>query len=266
MPRTVLYDLSVMPTTFDFACTAVMAKTLGYEEIRFVVDKPMTAWKYPMKVGWKRWANILVPLCELADLSFSVGGKVEGDVLGYTTGNVEEMFKKMGRISKLRSVIPFVPMGYVTITMRQSFRNEWRNSSQDWVRVAEWLKSRGEEVYVFEECEDSPIAIEQRMAVYCNAKMNLAVGNGPMVLCWLSEAPYLTFQLPKGPEKEYNQLVEQWNRMGFPIESQLSFRGERQEIVWGPDDFDTVTSKYKKYFPKAVDLTAHNKEAQTAAR
>ncbi len=263
MARTVLYDLSVMPTTFDFACTAVMAKTLGYEEIRFVVDRPMTAWKYPAKMGWRRWANIVVPICELADLSFSVGSKVEGDVLGYTTGNVEALFKLKGRIAKLHSVMPFDHSGYVTITMRQSFRNSWRNSSPDWIKVADWLKEKGEEVFIFEECEDEPIAVERRMAVYCNAKMNLAVGNGPMVLCWLSEAPYLTFQLPKGPEKEYQLLVEQWKRMGFPIGSQLSFKNAQQEIVWGPDDFETVTSCYRKYFPR---LTPLNKEAQTAAR
>src|SRR5207249_1092139 len=180
-----------MPTTFDFACTAVMAKTLGYQDIRFVVDKPMTEWKYPAKIGWRRWANILVPLCELADLSFSVGSAVEGDTLGYTTGQVEALFRKTGRIAKLRSVLNMTHRDYITITLRQSFRSEWRNSSPDWLKVAEWLKSEGEEVYILEEAEEVPISIERRMAIYANAKMNLAVGNGPMVLCWLSEAPYL---------------------------------------------------------------------------
>lgn len=260
MPKTVLYDLSVMPTTFDFACTAVMAKTMGYEEIRFVVDRPMTAWKYPAKIGWRRWANILVPICELADLSFSVGREIPGDVLGYTTGQIEELFKRTKRIAKLRSVVPLDISGYITITLRQSFRNEWRNSSPDWLKVAEWLKSEGEEVYILEESEEVPIPIEKRMAIYCNAKMNLAVGNGPMVLCWLSEAPYLTFQLPKGPEREYNALVEQWNKMGFPVGSQLSFRNERQEIVWDTDDYEVVKSYCKKHlFDKNLKKGAHSR-------
>src|SRR5258706_15576364 len=250
MPRTVLYDLSVMPTTFDFACTAVMAKTLGYEEIRFVVDKPMTEWKYPAKIGWRRLANILVPLCELADLSFSVGREIPGDTLGYTTGNVEEIFKRTGNITKLRPVELPDKSGYITIPLRQSFRNAWRNSSPDWLKVAEWLKSEGAEAYILEESEEVPIAIEKLMGIYCNAQMNLAVGNGPMVLCWLSEAPYLTFQLPKreGREKKYDDLVAQWDRIGFPVGSQLSFRNDKQLIVWGPDDFDLVTSEYEKMF------------------
>jgi hypothetical protein len=52
--------------------------------------------------------------------------------------------------------------------------------------------------------------------------------------------------MPKGPEKEYQQLVEQWTRLGFPVGSQLSFRNERQEIVWGPDDADLIIEKYEK--------------------
>jgi hypothetical protein len=245
--KIVLYDLSVMPTTFDFACTAVMAKTLGYEEIRFVIDKPMTEWKYPAKIGWRRWANILVPICDLADLSFSVGREIQGDVLGYSTGEVERLYQKTQRITKLRSIVPIEKSGYITITLRQSFRNEWRNSSPDWLKVAEWLKSEGEEVYLLEESEELPLPIERRMAIYSQAKMNLSVGNGPMVLCWLSEAPYLSFQLPKGPEKEYNALIAQWDRMGFPVGSQLSFRNERQEIVWDTDDYEVVKTYCKKH-------------------
>jgi hypothetical protein len=236
-----------MPTTYDFAVFAVLAKTLNYAEIRFVVG--MTDWKYPADIGWKRWANICIPICKLAGLPFSVGGPLEGDVLGYGTGAIETLYQKTKRIKKLQPTFTYPKSGYVTITMRESFRNKWRDSNrEEWAKVGEWLARRGEEVVVLEECERQPLCVEERMAIYANAKMNLAVGNGPMVLCWLSEAPYLSFQLPKGPEKEYGQLVEQWTRLGFPVGSQLSFKNEKQEIVWGPDDFETVTTHYKKMF------------------
>lgn len=251
--KTVLYDLAQMPTTFDFACTAVMAKTLGYDEIRFIVG--MTEWKYPAEIGWRRWANICIPMCRLAGLSFSVGAKLEigGDILGYTTGDVEAMYKRVGKIEKLKSVTQFSSSGYVTITMRESFRNTWRNSDRvAWAQIGEWLAKQGYEVIVLEECEFQPMALEKRMAIYQNAAMNLAVGNGPMVLCWLSEAPYLSFQLPKreGREKEYDALVEQWNRMKFPVGSQLSFRNSMQEIVWGADDYATVTAHFERIMVK----------------
>jgi hypothetical protein len=236
-----------MPTTYDFAVYAVMAKTLKYAEIRFVLG--MTEWKYPAEIGWRRWANICIPICKIAGIPFSAGGMMPGDALGYATGHIEHLYQKTKRISKLQSLYDYPKKGYVTITMRESFRNKWRDSNRkEWARFAEYLAKRGEELIVLEECENQPLAVEERMAIYSNAKMNLAVGNGPMVLCWLSEAPYLSFQLPKplGHEKEYDQLVEQWNRMGFPVGSQLSFRNSMQEIVWGPDDFDLIKEKYEK--------------------
>lgn len=235
-----------MPTTYDFAVFAVVAKTMMSAEIRFI-SLGMADWKYPPEIGWKRWANICIPICKLAEIPFSVGDEMEGDVFGYGTGTVENLYKKFGRISKLKPVYESPDSGYVTITMRESFRNKWRDSNRpEWAKVGEYLAKRGEKVLVLEECENQPLPVEERMAIYANAKMNLAVGNGPMVLCWLSEAPYLTFQLPHGPEKEYNALVQQWTNLGFPVGSQLSFRNPMQEIVWGPDDADLIIRKYEE--------------------
>lgn len=248
MPKVAVYDLGTMPTTFDFAVYAVMAKTLEYDSIHFALSG-MANWKYPAEIGWRRWANICIPLCKLAGIKFTVGAKndVLGDVLGYATGHIEQLYKKTGRIEKLKPVYEHPKKGYVTVTMRESFRNKWRDSNRkEWAKVGEYLMRRGEEVMILEECEMQPLALEERLAVYSNAKMNLAVGNGPMVLCWLSEAPYLTFQLPRGPEEDRRNLIEQWSRLKFPIGSQLSFRNSMQEIVWGPDDFDVIKERYEK--------------------
>ena len=251
-----------MPTTFDFAVYAVIAKTLGYDSIHFATTG-MASWKYPPEIGWRRWANICIPLCKLAGLSFTVGPKIEGDVLAYHSGAVEKVYKTKGHIEKLKPLQEHPKKGYVTITMRESFRNAWRNSNrEEWAEVAEYLMRRGEEVMVLEECENQPLAVEERLAIYCNAKMNLAVGNGPMVLCWLSEAPYLTFQLPRGKEeKDYQALVQQWQNMKFPIGSQLSFKNDKQEIVWGPDDAELIIQKYESL----VGNTADSTDAQAVA-
>lgn len=240
------YDLARMPTTFDFAVTAVLARTLGYDGIHFDVTG-MASWKYPAEIGWRRWANILVPLCTLAGLRMSAGVGIEGEPLGYATGDVEALFRKSGRIEKLAAREVPDRTGYVTITMRDSFRNAWRNSNrQSWEHVRVLLEKSGKDVIVLEDAEDAPMPVGQRLALYEGAKMNLAVGNGPMVLCWLSEAPYLSFQLPRprGFEREHAELVAQWDRMGFPVGSQLSFRNARQEIVWGPDDADLILERF----------------------
>jgi hypothetical protein len=235
-----------MPTTFDFAVTAVLARTLGFDGVHFDV-RGMASWKYPAEIGWRRWANILVPLCSLAGLRMSAGAGMKGEALGYATGDVETLYRKLGRVSKLAAREAPDRSGYVTITMRDSFRNAWRNSNRrEWERVREVLIARGEDVIVLEDAEDAPMPVGQRLALYEGAKMNLAVGNGPMVLCWLSEAPYLSFQLPepRGHERELAELVSQWDRMGFPVGSQLSFRNARQEIVWGPDDADLILERF----------------------
>lgn len=244
-----------MPTTFDFAVYAVVAKTLDYDSVHFATTS-MARWKYPQEIGWRRWANICIPLCKLAGLSFTVGPAVEGDVLAYGTGAVEKVYRAKGKIHKLKAPYKYQRSGYITITMRESFRNKWRDSNRaEWAKVGEYLVKKGEEVIVLEECENQPLALEERLAIYESAKMNLAVGNGPMVLCWLSEAPYLTFQLPRGPEKDHQALVEQWSRLRFPIGSQLSFRNKMQEIVWGPDDADLIIQKYEQ-------LIGHSANAQ----
>lgn len=244
-PKLALYDLGRMPTTYDFAVFAVAAKTLQYAEIRFIVG--MTEWKYPADIGWRRWANICLPICKLADIPFSVGNHLLGDELGYGTGVIESIYRKTGKISKLQSVFDYEDSGYVTITMRESFRNKWRDSNRpEWAKVGEYLAKRGEKVLVLEECERSPMMVEERMAIYAKAKMNLAVGNGPMVLCWLSDAPYLSFQLPEHDLKELESLKAQWGRLGFPVGSQLSFKTPMQEIVWGPDNADLIIRKYEE--------------------
>src|SRR3990167_1776430 len=165
-----------MPTTYDFAVFAVMAKTLLYAEVRFVVG--MTNWKYPAEIGWRRWANICIPICKLAGLPFSVGGPLPGDVLGYATGHIEHLYQKTKRISKLKPQYEYPRKGYVTITMRESFRNKWRDSKRaEWAKVGEYLAKRGEEVIVLEECEMQPLAVEERLAIFSNAKMNFAFVN-----------------------------------------------------------------------------------------
>jgi hypothetical protein len=243
-----LYDLSKNPTTYDFTVFAVVAKTLGYEEVRFLANDigHYTARKYPPSIAWRRWANVCVPICGLAGLRFHVHTVREGDEFGYHTGAIVAVHQKTGKISKLQAIK--TPLsGHVTITMRRSNIHQWRDSNiEAWKKTKEWLEARGETVIVLEDCEFAPLFVEQRMALYGSAKMNLSVGNGPMVLCWLSEAPYLSFQLPHGTKEEEENLAAQWKRLGFPVGSQLAFRNPRQEIVWGPDDFDLIKEKYEQ--------------------
>jgi hypothetical protein len=165
-------------------------------------------------------------------------------------------FKQTGRIEKLKPTVKTNKTGYVTITLRESFRNKFRNSNVEaWKKAQKYFESHNIDVVVFPECEDSPINLEHRMALYCGADMNLGVANGPMALCLFSEAPYISLNPcpdPKGEDVQYDQvklLVSQ----GFPPGSQFAFRNSRQVLVYEPDEYENIIRAYESMNEKALE-------------
>lgn len=243
-----IYDLTKMPTTFDFAAWCVIAKTAGCDHVHFIADGPIASKKYPKDIAWRRWANICLPMCKLAGMEFSVGGHEEGREFTYAYGHVEQVYKHIGRIAKLQSVYDHGDSGYITITLRESFRNTYRNSNKEaWNRFAEYLKKRGKRVMVLHDCESAPLNLEYRMALYCGAEMNLGASNGPMALCHFSDAPYITLNMaPKRPEGERGYDLEKlMTSGGFPFGSQFSFRNADQILVWKPDTYENIVEAYE---------------------
>jgi hypothetical protein len=251
MKKRAIYDLCREPTTYDFAAWCVIAKTHGCDHVHFIIDGEIAHWKYPQDIAWARFGTILVPMCALAGMTYSVGTRLQGESFPYNHGAVEKMFKEGGRIEKLRSVARAPRSGHVTITLRESFRNAYRNSNPEaWEKFKGYLKDRGEDVIVFHECEAAPTNLHYRMAIYASAKMNLGVANGPMALCIFSEAPYITLnQLPTPPAGvaciDVRRLAEV---VGFPEGSQYSFRNARQKLVYKPDTFENIVEAYEDMF------------------
>lgn len=243
-----VYDLTKMPTTFDFAPWCVIAKTAGCDHVHFIADGPISVKKYPKDIAWRRWANILVPMCKLAGLDFSVGGHEEGREFTYAYGHVNQVYRAIGRIEKLKSVYNPDESGYITITVRQSFRNAYRNSNIDaWNQFCDYLKKRGKRVMILNDCESAPLNLEYRMALYSNAEMNLGASNGPMALCHLSDAPYITLNMaPKRPDGERGYDLEKlMEKGGFPFGSQFDFRNKNQILVWKPDTYENIVEAYE---------------------
>lgn len=244
-----IYDLTKYPTTYDFAGWAVMARTCGVEHVHFIIDGPIAHWKYPEDIAWKRFATILLPICRLARLSYSVGAREAGLEFSYHGGHVNALYLKAGRLEKLKPTAKHAGSGYVTITMRESFRNTHRNSNKEaWARFREYLHAQGKEVVLIPECEDAPINLEHRMALYCGADMNMGVAQGPMALCVFSDAPYITLnQNPKDTtgkaQYDIDRLLE---KTGFPPGSQYAFRTDRQILVWEPDSYENIVRAYER--------------------
>ena len=235
--QTAIWDLRKHPTTFDFGTWLCIVATLGCTHVRFI-DGEIAAHKYPAETAWKRFENILKPLCGLMGMTHDLAPSGEGISPAYHYGTAELLFRKCGEIRLFPHVDPILDGDYITVTLRDSFRNAYRNASPDWLRVINTLQERGERVVVLRDCEDKPIPIIRRASLYSNAKMNLGASNGPLVLCHLSESPYLTFNMIPRTNRAY--WYEHMARTGFPEGSQFSFRSARQKLVWEPDDYDVI--------------------------
>ena len=251
---TALYDLAKMPTTFDFAAWAVIAKTHGANHARFVFEGEIACWKYPDYVAWKRFGNILIPISLLARMTFSVGPRTDGIEVPYMIGDVEKYYKRYGKIRKLKPITEVTESGYVTITIRESFRNRYRNSNVPaWQKFAEYLDKRQIRVVVFPECEQTPIDILHRMKMYAGADMNLGVNCGPLTLCLYSDAPYIMLNMaPKNNTGERSYDMETLLKGCDFWQKQFSFRNDKQLIVWEPDTYENIVSAYEQVTEQKV--------------
>lgn len=246
--KTAVYDLSKMPTTYDFAVWAALARSHGCEHVRFVADRGMAETKYSATIGWKRFGNILVPLCAIAGMTYSVGGMVDGFGFTYHYGHINNHFKQHGTVAKLKATYDLQDRDYVTITLRESFRNTWRNCNvAAWTEFKKFLEAQGKRVIVLPECELQPLDVEWRMALYQNADMNYGVSTGPMALCHLSDAPYMTINMcpPNNTGKGYN-LETLMAKGGFPIGTQFEFKNDRQLLVYESDDYENIVKAHNR--------------------
>ena len=248
--RPAIYDLTKNPTTYDFAAWAVIARTHGVERVHFIIDGPIATWKYggDADIAWKRFATIVLPICKLARLSYSVGARMEGQTFGYHGGEVCRLYRELGRLEKLKPTQTWDKRNYVTITMRDSFRNKHRNSNfEAWNEFERYLSGKNVDVMVIPECENAPFNVEHRMSWYCGADMNMGVAQGPMALCVFSDAPYITLnQNPKDTTgKAQYDIDKLLVKTGFPPGSQYDFRTPRQLLVWKPDTIENIIESWE---------------------
>jgi len=161
-------------------------------------------------------------------------------------GHVQKVFKKLGSIKKLKPTYEWADKDYITVTLRKSIRNQWRDSNvKAWERFADKV---GKKVVMVPDAETSPfqVDLEYRMALYANADMNLGVNNGPMALCHFSDAPYITFmKIPDVGHEQAQALVKHMETVNFGPGSQFSFRHEKQLLVWQDDTYSNILRAYE---------------------
>jgi hypothetical protein len=142
---------------------------------------------------------------------------------------------------------------YATITLRESTYWPERNSNRpEWVKVAQWLHDRGIEPVFVPDTDGTPLKtwrtfteavdIDIRMALYEGAVVNLGISNGPMVLLYCSEAPYMIFR--PVTEECHTTSAEWLESHGMKYGDKYAGNGK---LVWENDTYDVIVRELERF-------------------
>jgi len=145
---------------------------------------------------------------------------------------------------------------YATITIRQAEYWPKRNSDFDaCMAAAKWFMghgiapviipdTHGDQLHGFHNFREAALDIDLRMAAYEGAAMNIGVTNGPMVMCMLSNAPYMVFKIIANDESPANK-AEFLAAHGINVGDQFSVNGR---TIWADDTEATVIQSLNDWF------------------
>lgn len=154
---------------------------------------------------------------------------------------------------------------YITISLRTKLFQSLRNSNlQSWHAVCDYIASKGFQLIILPDFEDyfnaqsfkemkHPVAHEAmldlnlRMALYENAKHNLAVSGGasPLLLC--SKVPYSIFKWVV-PGISSCSAEHHRNFNGLNFGEKVWFMRDSQSLIWADDSIDIVIKHLKNMF------------------
>ena len=157
---------------------------------------------------------------------------------------------------------------YITISLRTKIFQSLRNSNlQSWHAVCDYIASKGLQPIILPDFEDyfnaqsfkemkHPVAHEAmldlnlRMALYENAKHNLAVSGGasPLLLC--SKVPFSIFKwVVPGISSCSPEHHRNFNGLNFG--EKIWFMSDSQSLLWADDSIDFVMEHLKIIFDNA---------------
>lgn len=235
------YHLEAQPTTFDFAVWLSTVKTWGAEKVSFIGKKFKPKQNYPYHVAWTRFENLVKPLCELADIPVVKEADKEPVYFTHFMKGAHMAWRENSKIWKY----PYEKKhDHITVTLRDSFRNKYRDANRpEWDKFISWAENRGEKVVLIEDAEQNGISIRDRWDAY-QCKLNFFTGGGPAALCWMSDAPYVSFFKSLVEHDYYLLSVHHW----MYTNSQLPWAKQNQKIIWNTQDkFENIVKQYERF-------------------
>jgi hypothetical protein len=161
--------------------------------------------------------------------------------------------------------------GAVSITLRQSDYQPWRNSdAASWAKFARWLEEHDYLPVIVPDTEahlsgtslalgaglEYPAAavnVELRLALYRECLLNLMVGTGPAAICWGGAGiRYIEFILLQEGATASN--AEWFTAEGLPPGTQPGFAGELQRFAWSGQDFETIVGEFESMLERMRKL------------
>lgn len=235
-----LYDLGNRPASFDFVTCLSTAITNGAKHVRFVYGK----WKpknYTLEQAQERWKSIVEPAVKLFGISYSIGER-RGVEWSHFLPKTVEAYRKHGRIAKIVVPAKVRQPEYITLTLRKS-RTPARDSKEaEWMEFASRVRDR--DVVVIRDYEERPISLEDRMALYAGAWMNLMVINGPLTLCIHSDAPYISMRTI-GCESSGSTSPRFMEQIGITPGFQFPWANANQRLSYLDDTADNIEAEYR---------------------
>jgi hypothetical protein len=235
-----LYDLGNRPASFDFITCLATATALGCKHVRFVYGD----WKrkdYSIKQAEERWRSIVEPASSLYGIDYSIGER-EGLEINHLLIAAVKTYNHLGRIGKI--TYPCKRGEYITVTLRNSRSPERNSKDEEWLEFAEGCDR---EVIILRDNEDSSLHLHDRMKLYANAYLNMGVIQGPMTLCFHSDAPYVCMRTIGGENSGSTSPRMITGLTGITEGFQFPWAGTHQILSYLDDTEDNIWAEYRRF-------------------
>ena len=240
-----VYDLNKNSPSFDFLTFmqgALQAKAGGIWFVPGTQNGP-----YGGEEGQKqRVETIIYPICELYKIPFRVESNPPPSVFSGHTIDILKKITKPFPLSPTQGALDRANdklMGKrpIVVSLRSCPYHQGRNSSPDWKA---WALDH--EAYVVEDFYSDPITVDDRVALYELASLNMGVNSGFQMINLCSYKPYLIMKMIN---EEYKATRREYlERHGWKVGDQTPWATNSQRLIWsGTDNYETIDHEYKCY-------------------
>jgi hypothetical protein len=261
-----VYDLSVNPPAYDFLVFMQIALQEGANAVWFIpgVQKGIQT-QGGEEEEKRRLREVALPICDLYGLPREFGEwqglpavwpqpnrakvEVDGKLIKirahqvYWLKHVTKPYPVMPTQQALdRANDRFKGKKPIVVTLRQSRDRPLRDSGPDWRKWAE-----DHEAVVLEDSCVSGMSIDDRVAHYELASLNIGSNSGMLHLCYLSHRPYLALRMVNN-FYPHDASEAWWKKNGWSVGEQMPWATKNQKLVWNyVDDYETIEREYQQY-------------------